>query len=65
MRSIHASVGSRRKFLTQVGSLAAVAAGAPFAGGNALMHASEHGHDDDDRDDALEQRAREAYRLRV
>ena len=69
MRSTQSSVGGRRKFLTQVGSLAAVAAGLPFAGGTA-MRASDHGHedgtgDDRDRNDALEERAREAYRLRV
>src|SRR6185295_4611499 len=64
MRSTQSPAGDRRRFLTQVGSLAAVAAGVPFAGGRSLC-ASEHGHDDRDRDDALEQRAREAYRLRV
>src|SRR5258707_1245635 len=69
MRSKHSPVDGRRKFLTQVGGLAAVAAGVPFIGGIS-MRASDHGHadghgDDHDRDDALEERAREAYRLRV
>jgi len=65
------SANGRRKFLTQVGSFAAVAAGAPFAAGTPVRAGGhDHGHDDDhDNDhhggDALEERARQAYKLRV
>src|SRR5580765_3910766 len=65
------SANARRKFLTQVGSLAAVAAGAPFAAGTPVRAGGDdHGHDghhDDDHHggDALEERARQAYKLRV
>jgi hypothetical protein len=70
MRSKQSQVGGRRKFLTQVGGLAAVAAGVPFAGGTPLRafdhgHGDGHGDHDDQGDDALEERAREAYQLRV
>jgi hypothetical protein len=69
MRSKQSPLGGRRKFLAQVGGLAAVAAGVPFAG-VAPMRTADHGHEDEhgdhhDADDALEERAREAYRLRV
>jgi PAP2 superfamily protein len=68
MRSKQSPASGRRKFLTQVGSFA-VAAGVPFAVGTPLRAGGhDHGHDGDhdhDADDALEQRAREAYRLRV
>jgi hypothetical protein len=70
MRSQQSAHG-RRKFLTQVGSLAAVAAGAPFAAGTSVRAGgNDHGHDghhDDDHHggDALEERARQAYKLRV
>jgi hypothetical protein len=62
-------VAGRRKFLTQVGGVAVAAASVPFSSGTSLR-ASEHEHDgghgnDHDGDNALDQRAREAYRLRV
>jgi len=69
MRSKQSPVSGRRKFLTQVGALAAVAAGTPFAGVTPIR-AADHSHEDEhgdhhDADDALEERAREAYGLRV
>jgi membrane-associated phospholipid phosphatase len=69
MRSQQSPVSGRRKFLRKVGGLAAVAASAPFAfdipaGASGDEHEGGHGHDHD-TDDALERRAREAYRLRV
>ena len=67
MRSKQSPVNGRRKFLTQVGSVAAVAASAPFAGGGPVRasgRGGEHG-DHHDGDDALDERARDAYRLRV
>ena len=71
MDSQQSSANGRRKFLTQVGSLAAVAAGAPFATCTPVRsdghdHAHDGDHDDDHRGgDALEERARQAYKLRV
>ena len=69
MASKQFAVGDRRKFLTQVGGFA-VAAGMPFAAGTPVRADRGHGRDDDDHDDhdgndALEERARDAYRLRV
>src|SRR6187549_2557311 len=68
MRS-RSAVDGRRKFLAQVGGVAAVAAGIPFAAPTPLRADRGHGRDGDDHDDhgndALEERARDAYRLRV
>jgi hypothetical protein len=69
MRSTLSPTGGRREFLTTVGGIAAVAAGAPFAVGTparAADHERERGHDDNhDDDDPLAQRARQAEKLRV
>jgi len=65
MRSKQSPLDDRRKFLTQVGGLAAVAAGVPFGVGTPV-YAKEHELDDDHgADNALERRARDAYKLRV
>ena len=68
MASKQFPVGDRRKFLTPVGGFAAVAAGVPFAAATPVRADRGHGREDDDHrdaDDALEERARDAYRLRV
>lgn len=62
MPTSHNPLGGRRKFLTQVGSLAAVAASVPFAAGTSVR-ADEK--DDHDQGNPLERRARDAEKLRV